>query len=449
MKFFSFFHIIYDEVFAIQILAVSCSIVLAFYDWEKSKKNVAIGIARIVGMFALGTVLNWLLFALSTVWHFIGGIHFHIAWLLTIISYLAFCDNIRDVGRQIMGATLFVTVIATADLGREFVNWLENVYEGGYFKYICFISDAFLIVLSLVIRKYSLKPYSDVAPISIILIFVNAIASIALIICKTVLKITSGSRFDPYYCLVLAVVFLFSATSYIMIYFHCKERNEKTELEVQNKLLKADRQMLVVSEQAIEEMRSLRHDMKNQHHVMELMLKERKYDDLAEYFHSADKRLNQTTMSEFIDCGNQLVNSVINMEILKTASYGLKLATKISVPEKLPFESSDLCRVIVNLIDNAIEGVLRTEKRDCLIDVKIGRRAGYLYICVQNVIRDDIDREDLLKMNTVKEDTANHGYGHKIVKRIVEKYNGAVKYSVAENLFIAEVMLVLNEMEKI
>ena len=38
--------------------------------------------------------------------------------------------------------------------------------------------------------------------------------------------------------------------------------------------------MLVISGQAIEEMRALRHDMKNQHKVMELMLSENRYDDL-------------------------------------------------------------------------------------------------------------------------------------------------------------------------
>ena len=44
-------------------------------------------------------------------------------------------------------------------------------------------------------------------------------------------------------------------------------------------------------------------------------------------------------------------------------------------------------------------------------------------------------------MNTVKDDAVNHGYGHKIVKRIVEKYNGYVNYTVVENEFVAEVML--------
>ena len=207
--------------------------------------------------------------------------------------------------------------------------------------------------------------------------------------------------------------------------------------------------MLIISEQAIEEMRSLRHDMKNQHKVMEIMLAEERYDDLKEYFSSMEKSYTQATFGGFINCGNQLVNSIINMEILKANSYGISLVSKLNVPQNLPFDSSDLCRVLVNLLDNAIEGILRTESRDYLIDLKIGKRMDYLYISVQNEIRDDADRESLLKMNTAKDDAVNHGYGHKIVKRIVEKYNGYVHYMIVENEFVAEVMLEMKPQEAV
>ena len=160
------------------------------------------------------------------------------------------------------------------------------------------------------------------------------------------------------------------------------------------------------------------------------------------------KSYTSSTFSGFINCGNQLVNSIVNMEILKANSYGITLVSKINIPAVLPFEPSDLCRVLVNLLDNAIEGILRTDGRDYLVDLKIGKRMDYLYISVQNEIREDADRESLLRMNTIKDDAVNHGYGHKIVKRIVEKYNGYVHYTIVENEFVAEVMLELKQEEK-
>lgn len=120
---------------------------------------------------------------------------------------------------------------------------------------------------------------------------ITTIVSTALIIIKTVMKMSSGMKFDTYYCIELAGIFIISVTSYLMIYYHCKIRKEKTILEVQNKLLEADKKMLIITEQAIEEMRSLRHDMKNQNKVMQLMLEEGRYDDLKEYFFLDGKEL--------------------------------------------------------------------------------------------------------------------------------------------------------------
>lgn len=441
MGFFDFFKIIYDGVFAIQLLAVSFSIVWVFYPWQKEKKNIIIGVAHILGTFAVGTVLNWLLFALSTVLRGVAGIHFHIAWFLTILLYLGLFDRTYVTSRLIMGATIFITVIATADLGMEISLCIRDANPDIYTHFTSYLADLMMVAFSILVSKFTLKHYSDIPKISVILIMVNTVACTSLIAVKTLLKLQNSLAGDIYYCLVLVGIYIISVTGYLMIYYHCKVRKEKTALEVQNRLLEADKQMLMVSEQAIEEMRALRHDMKNQHKVMGIMLKEGRYDELKEYFRSMEGKFDISYLSEFIDCGNSLVNSIINMEILKATSYGVKLISKISVPSELPFESSDLCRVIVNLIDNAIEGVMRTDSRDYLIDVKIGKRTDYLYICVQNEIRDDIDRENLLKMNTVKDDAVNHGFGHKIVKKIVEKYNGCVNYTISENEFIAEAML--------
>ena len=121
--------------------------------------------------------------------------------------------------------------------------------------------------------------------------------------------------------------------------------------------------------------------------------------------------------------------------------YGIQFVTTINVPGELPFEQSDLCRILVNLIDNALEAVLRADNKDFLVSCRIVCRGEQLYICVRNKLREGYDRDALLLMNTEKEDELNHGYGHRIIKRIAEKYNGIVNYTIEDNQFIAEVML--------
>ena len=67
----------------------------------------------------------------------------------------------------------------------------------------------------------------------------------------------------------------------------------------------------------------------------------------------------------------------------------IELVTKIKVPETLPFEDSDLCRIIVNLLDNAMEAVVRAKNKAFLVDLKIMKQHNYLYIGVQNELRDE------------------------------------------------------------
>jgi len=149
MRIFDFFTIVYDGVFILQLLAVSFSIVWIFYDWKKETKNIAIGIAYICGTFLVGTLLNWLLFALSTVWRAVAGIHFQIAWLLTIFLYLGIFDRTYVTSRFIIGATIFITAITTAEFGHELGGYLGSVYRGRSWDWICYLADLFMIGFAL------------------------------------------------------------------------------------------------------------------------------------------------------------------------------------------------------------------------------------------------------------------------------------------------------------
>ncbi|MGN0813798.1 MAG: sensor histidine kinase [Candidatus Coproplasma sp.] len=434
MEFFTF---VYDYVFIIQLATVCIALLAVFYPFRKTVKSFAYAGVHFLALFCAGTLINWGLFVLSGSLHFLAGINFQLSWLILICAYLCL-SRIYLASRLIMGATLYVSVIAVCDLGRQVMNLMPP--GGGWINIVFYV---LIIAYSVLLRHYTLKYYSDIPIISVILIMINAVCSVLLIFAKTVISVNSGqgTTQDIFYTLTLAVIYVFSVSGYMMIYFHCKVRKSMTELQVSNRLLESDKQMLIISEQAISELRSMRHDIKNQYKVMEIMLSEGKYEELGKYFASMNESFLAEACNGFVDCGNTLINSIINMELLKANKYGVQLDTKINVPDQLPFEQSDLCRILVNLIDNALEAVLRMDNKDYFVSCRIGCRADYLYICVLNKIKEDCDRDVLLEMNTEKEDAVNHGYGHRIVKRIAEKYNGLVNYTIEENEFMAEVML--------
>lgn len=441
-----FFQVVYNYVFILQLAAVSFSVVWVFYPWQKTGKSIAIAIIHMILFFVVGTILNLGLFILSHYWKWLTGLNFPIAWLVTIVLYLICFCKIKISCRIVMGATLYATIITVVEFATIFTRMLMFKHKNLDFDWLIILIDLCIIAFSLVMRRLSLEKYADMAWISVSMMLIVSFTGAGIVFFEIYERIQGSGLDYPFLSLVLFCNYVFIFVGYLMIYFHCKVRKERTMLVVEKKLLEADKQMLMISEHALEEIRLFRHDINNQFHVMQLMLAEGKMEELEEYLKSMYSMVGDSSLSiPYLNSGNSIIDSIINMEMIKAYSNGIRLTTRINVPSTLNMEKSDLCRILANMIDNAIEAILREKINNCLIDCIIHVINGYLYICVTNGISPDADAKKILSMETSKRDWANHGYGHKILKRIVEKYNGEVNYKIEECQFIAEAMLDLSE----
>lgn len=435
-----FFKIVYDYIFILQLLIVCISLIIIFYKFEKTWKSILIALIEVVILFVIGTLLNYGLFELSQVFHPLAGINFPISWVLLILFYLIFVKT-PVVNRLLMGGTLFVTVYAIINIGRQLIFVTRDSFPSG----IIVIIYIFIIFYSIVLHKLSLKEYTDLPIQSVVMMFIITICLSALLIGKEAYNvITHFIGFDDFYLFTLMAIYTISVCSYLMLYFYAKARKSMVHLQVENKLLEADKERIESFETAREEFHLLRHDLYNQMNILQIMLENENYGELQKYFDSMYANLIHNKEYDYIECGNSIINSVINMEILKAKRSNIVMKTNIIVPNELPFESSDICRILVNLIDNAIEASLRMKDENKDINISILTHGEYLYIGVQNKVSHDSNPDKLLRMNTEKEDQANHGFGHRIVKKIARKYNGHVNYSIENDIFIAEVMLDIN-----
>ena len=176
---------------------------------------------------------------------------------------------------------------------------------------------------------------------------------------------------------------------------------------------------------------------------MRLLLREKQYDKLDAYFSQYEASLPETLF--YIDCGNRTINAIIAVEAGKAKSADAKLDCRIEVPSDLPVKDIDLCTVIMNLINNAVEYCERyPELADRTVSVAIRLINNSLLIEVGNAIFLD-DEKSALELKTSKPDKKIHGYGSKIVSEIAERYNGGVYYAVEGGRFVAKAMLFLPE----
>lgn len=108
-------------------------------------------------------------------------------------------------------------------------------------------------------KKLSLNEYYEVPIYSAVIVVVINVA--AMVVEFSNLVLFGAAMGDKFFCFALSMMFVVCVAGYLLVYFHCRERDENTRLQIENKLLESDKMMLRLSDKAVEEMHELRHDM--------------------------------------------------------------------------------------------------------------------------------------------------------------------------------------------
>lgn len=245
-----------------------------------------------------------------------------------------------------------------------------------------------------------------------------------------------------YLCVLILVVCAVYAVNSI-----CSEQARSLDLLAERQRADSEKDLVRLTTKQLDDLRQLRHDIKNQYAYMRILLTEKRFDELEEYFQRQDGEL--AVLAAPLDCGNRCVSIVLNMERQKAEAAGVSLHTKLVVPPVLPFPDEELCSLLSNLIDNAIEECVRLGEyfpkyREEGVSVSINPgnpSSDYLYIEVKN----PTDRKSLSRradgIVSTKDDGALHGYGTRIITRLAEKYNGSALFGAADGVFTARVIL--------
>lgn len=179
-----------------------------------------------------------------------------------------------------------------------------------------------------------------------------------------------------------------------------------------------------------------RHEMKNQLLYMEHLLEEQRYGELKTYF--SRQRRDALSSSPMINCGNALVNAILWSKQQTAERLNIPMSFDASLPQEISIQGHHLCSVLVNLLDNAIEGSVSVP--DPGIHVILRVQQNYIFCCVSNRIKTDVLKANP-ELQTTKKDALNHGFGIRSIKMIAELYNGMTEFTVEDGEFIATVML--------
>lgn len=181
----------------------------------------------------------------------------------------------------------------------------------------------------------------------------------------------------------------------------------------------------------------IRHDMKQAYEVIITLLKDDKTDEVISFI---QKNMNLLVSSEVIvDVGNNFVNAILNTKLSSAKQHGIKLLCSVD-KNALRIDEIDLCNLLGNMLDNAIEACLKCREDARTIEITIKALENQYFIEVANSVANDV-----LEMNkalkTTKPNADNHGYGISSIREIAKKYNGDVQFFQQANIFRCDIIL--------
>ena len=210
---------------------------------------------------------------------------------------------------------------------------------------------------------------------------------------------------------------------------------EESMMEYQNQVVK--KQVEEVQNLYLT-MRGWRHDYHNHIQALKAQLGMGQYELATEYLGRLEEDLDD--IRQMVESGNVSLDAILNSKLSYAEKKEISLNFKATVPQKLTVSDIDLCVLIGNLIDNAVEACEKLPVKDRFLRLYIGVFRKQLYISVTNATNELVRKLDDEYITTKR---GNHGHGLKRINNTVEKYGGFINRKNEPGVFATEIMLPL------
>ena len=185
------------------------------------------------------------------------------------------------------------------------------------------------------------------------------------------------------------------------------------------------------------QMRGWRHDYANHIQVMKSHAAEGDIEAISRYLDELDSDLK--SVNPVIKTGNKMTDAILNSKISLARSKGINVNAEANVALELNTSKLDLCIIIGNLMDNAIEACLPLPKPMRVIRVFIEMKNTQLYLSITNAApagkKTKVGRRHL----TTKGE--GHGFGLVRIDHIVERNSGFISRNSEDGVYSTEILL--------
>ena len=186
-------------------------------------------------------------------------------------------------------------------------------------------------------------------------------------------------------------------------------------------------------------MRGWRHDYHNHIQTLQASMALKKYDEVNEYLRELNDDLTQVDTT--IKTGRVMTDAILNGKLNIAAQNHIPVNAKAKIPEGTPVTDVDLCAIIGNLLDNAIEENKRLPQEERFLRIYIGQKNTQFYLAFTNAAGKKRDKRNSLFPSAKG---AQHGLGLVRVESLVKKYGGIFSADSEDGGFTAELLIPLH-----
>ena len=185
------------------------------------------------------------------------------------------------------------------------------------------------------------------------------------------------------------------------------------------------------------QMRGWRHDYRNHIQIMKGYAASGDLDAIRAYLDALDTELH--TVDTVVKTGNRMADAILNSKISLARAKGISVTADAHIPVALTTSELDLCIIIGNLFDNAIEASLALPEHARMIRVYMDIKNTQLYISFTNLTA----TKKLTKINGRFRTSKGEGHGFGLIRidTIVERCGGYLRRASEDGAFTTEILL--------
>ncbi len=359
---------------------------------------------------------------------------------IIVVLFICLLTYEGDIHKKILLSVLMHVLWMASELLTSYMFKYQplNLYESITFGSI--ISKIFMIIIVILLSIYvnprenkgiSLKYWFPLfsVPLSSICISYN------------IFVLEESNNSSMALSLVSFILIIFINLLIIEIYDRLSE-----SLEIQKENVVFEQQLELLEkhaeerEEAMSDLKDLKHDIKNHLGYLKEIIEQDRKEDAINFLHDILEE-SEFRSFEVAKSGNAVVDTLINYKYSVAKKFGIKFNINLFIPCKLPFREKDLCVILGNALDNAIEAAKQSEDEK-FVDISIVCKKEALSIVIKNSFNGIIKKDNSGTILTSKKEEADyHGHGIISIKKAIHRYNGEMVIETENQIFRLTILL--------